>query len=261
MKIVSIEAIPVRLPRSGQQAVGTAGSPTTVQAGSGQYRWSNTVPALYSLHFETALVKVCTDTGLVGWGEAQAPLAPEVACEIVRLLLRPVLEGREFDGSLEAIALCWDRMYRTMRVRGQTGGFMLDAISGVDIALWDLAGQIQQKPVAELIRPDGAATRVPAYFSGIPGATTAECVDRARSAAAEGFRTFKLFHDAGAEDLFARLDALSSALNDGARIAVDALWRLEPASAVAFGQELDRRNVLWLEAPLTPEDADAHAEL
>lgn len=261
MKIVSIEAVPVRLARIGQKAVGTAGSPTTLQAGGGGYRWSTTVPALYSQHFETALVKISTDSGLVGWGEAQAPLAPEVACEIVRLLLAPVLEGIEFDSSLTGIALCWDQMYQTMRVRGQTGGFMLDAISGVDIALWDLAGQIQQKPIAELIRVGAAAAAVPAYFSGVPGMTPADCVDHARTAVVSGFRTFKLFHDLGTEELFARLDALSAALGADSRFAVDALWRLDLESAAAFAQELDRRNVLWLEAPLAPEDPEAHAAL
>ncbi|MEO7143431.1 MAG: mandelate racemase/muconate lactonizing enzyme family protein [Bryobacteraceae bacterium] len=261
MKITSIEAFPVRLPRTGGQAVGTAGSPTPLEPGSGPYRWSKTVATLYSLHFETALIKVSGDTGLTGWGEAQAPLAPEVACEIVRLLLRPVLEGAEFDGSVEAIRECWDRMYQTMRVRGQTGGFMLDAIGGVDIALWDLAGQMQRKPVGELIGGVHLPVSVPAYFSGVNGGTIPECIENAKRAAGDGFHVFKLFHDREAGDLFARLDALAANLDAGTRFAVDALWRLDPASAPAFGRELDRRNALWLEAPLPPEDAAAHAAL
>ncbi len=251
MKIASIEAIPVRLPRSREQAVGTAGSPTQLQAGASCYRWSNAVNALYPIHFETALVKLVTDSGLIGWGEAQAPLAPEVACEIVRLLLRPVLEGVEFDGSPVSISSLWDSMYQTMRVRGQTGGFMLDAISGVDIALWDLAGHIHGKPVAALIAGSGEIpATVPAYLSGLSGEIIGE-----------GFRVIKLFHDKQPADLFARMDALTAGYGPDLRIAVDALWRLEGESAVAFGLELDRRNALWLEAPLAPEDAAAHGRL
>src|SRR4051812_21482352 len=132
MIITKVEAIPVRLPRNLDQAQRTAGSPTTLQAGSGNYRWSTTVSALYSIWFETALIRIVTSDGLVGWGEAQAPLAPEVACSIVDHLLKPVLEGSEFEPSASGIAAMWDRLYATMRVRGQTGGFMLDAISGVD---------------------------------------------------------------------------------------------------------------------------------
>lgn len=248
MKIASVEAIPVRLPRP-QRAVGTAGSPTELRPGSGDYRWSETVGALYSIHFETALVKVVTDSGITGWGEAQAPLAPEVACEIARLLLRAVIEGQEFDGSVAAISALWDRMYGSMRVRGQTGGFMLDAISGVDIALWDIAGQVQDQRVCDLIGE--AADSVPAYLSGISGAD---------NPAAQDFRTFKLFLDADTAALLARFDALRHHLPD-ARIAVDALWRLDEETAASFGAELDRRGALWLEAPLIPEDVSAHAAL
>jgi D-galactarolactone cycloisomerase len=260
MKIISVEAIPVRLPRSREQAVGTAGSPTPLRERHGDYRWSDTVRALYSIHFETALVKVTTDTGLAGWGEAQAPLAPEVACEIVRLLLTPVLVGAEFDGSAEAIGYLWQQMYQSMRVRGQTGGFMLDAISGVDIALWDLAGQAQKRPIAEIISGRAVAS-VPAYFSGLPGSTVDQCVENATQEAARGFRVFKLFHDRDERDLLARIDALSNSLSADVRFAVDALWRLGPASAVGFGLELDRRHALWLEAPFPPEDIGAHREL
>src|SRR4051812_19978529 len=151
MKIASVEAIPVRLPRNRDQARRTAGSPTSLQAGSGHYRWSTTVSALYSVWFETALIKVTTADGLTGWGEAQAPLAPEVACTIVDHLLRPVLIDIEFNPDPAGIAAVWDQMYSTMRVRGQTGGFMLDAISGIDIALWDLAGKTRGVAVCKLM--------------------------------------------------------------------------------------------------------------
>jgi galactonate dehydratase len=260
MKLVTVEAIPVRLERARERSVGTAGSPTPLAKGAGPYRWSPTVPALYSVFFETALVKITADNGLVGWGEAQAPLAPEVACEIVRLLLSPVLLDAEFDGSVDAIRRLWDRMYQTMRVRGHSGGFMLDAISGVDIALWDLAGKFQGCPVSEMLGAKHVSA-APAYHSGVPGATVDEAVAAARRASAEGFRLFKLFHDADAAALWKRLDALASALPPDTRYAVDALWRLDPESATAFGVECDRRSLLWLEAPLLPEEIAAHHRL
>ncbi len=260
MKILSVEAIPVRLPRARAQATGTAGSPTPLAGNSGDYRWSDTVTALYSVHFETALVKITTDSGLTSWGEAQAPLAPEVACEIVRLLLAPILTGAEFDGSIEAIRHLWRRMYDSMRVRGQTGGFMLDAISGVDIALWDLAGKVQNRPIARMLSVN-ASESVPAYYSGLPGTTIEQCVHNATLAAACGFQVFKLFHDGTERDLLARIDTLARLLPGEARFAVDALWRLDPESAAAFGRELDGRQALWLEAPLPPEDAAAHRRL
>jgi D-galactarolactone cycloisomerase len=245
MKIAAIQAIPFHAERDTQSVTGTAGSPSKLQSGSASYRWAENYPVLYSPRFETALVRVTLDSGLVGWGEAQAPVAPEVACTIIDRILTPVLEGSEFGGDVAEIERLWWRMYSAMRVRGQTGGFMLDAIAGIDLALWDLAGKIAQKPVSALI--GDARKRVPAYLSGL-GA----------NARIDGFRVVKIFHHAGTEQLLRDCDEVRSS---GAEIAVDALWRLTPEIAPAFEAELAARSALWLEAPLQPESARAHGEL
>lgn len=253
MHLASIDAFPLRLPRDIVAATGSAGSPTRLASARGDYRWSEVYPCLYSVNFETAVIRLRTNAGLTAWGEAQAPLAPEVACDIVRLLLAPVLEGESFDGTPEGIAALWERMYNTMRVRGQTGGFMLDAISGVDLALWDLAGKIAGKPVAALISEFPKQT-VRAYISGLPHEGAG---DRAQAYLDQGFDRFKLFFDTDCNSFLRRLDAMPRL----AKIAVDALWRLTPESAVEFGHELDSRDSLWLEAPLPPEDPIQHGKL
>jgi galactonate dehydratase len=254
MKIARVEAFPIRLPRELDASTGTAGSPTPLAGEAGDYRWSEIFPCLYSMKFETALVRVTTTCGVTAWGEAQAPLAPEVACEIVRLLLAPVLEGTEFEGTVEEIETLWQRMYQTMRVRGHSGGFMLDAISGVDIALWDLAGKIQNKPVARMLR-ESPKSAIPAYVSGLPAANRA---GRARELLGQGFRKFKLFFDTrNSAEFFAVLDEMPPE----AEVAVDGLWRFTLDDARQFGWELDSRRALWFEAPLAPEDAYEHAYL
>ncbi len=260
-RIDAIEAFSIRLPRDARAVRGTAGSPTKLAAGEFDYRWSETNNSLYSLNFEAALVKVALASGLTGWGEAQAPLAPDVACLIVDQLLRPAVEGQAFDGSPERIGDLRDRMYSTMRVRGQTGGFMLDAIAGVDLALWDLAGKINDRPVAELLDPGGPRRRIPCYLSGLPGRSNGDRVERAREAWARGFRVFKLFYDRTEAELFDLVDRLLDALGPDAMVAVDALWRLDDSSAVTFGRKLDDRGALWLECPLAPESALPHAQL
>ena len=261
LKISTVEALPVRIPRDREQARSTAGSPTPLENHEGPYRWSSVFPALYSVDFETALVRVTLDDGTIGWGEAQAPLAPEVACAIIDRLLWPVLRGAEMDGSIECIAALWDRMYSTMRVRGQTGGFMLDAISGVDLALWDLAGKMRGQPVCSLIPDSICRAEVAAYLSGVPGANVEARVQHAIARHDEGFRTFKLFYDCSRQEFLDTLSTLRRSLPQDAGIAVDALWRLSPEDAVEFGQGLDEQSALWLEAPLPPEDALAHAAL
>ena len=254
-RIVALDAIPIRLPRDLDAARGTAGSPTML-AGDGTFRWSTAYPVLYSTCFETAIIRVELDNGLVGWGEAQAPLAPEVACTIATLLLRPALVGEPFDGTTQRIAELWSRMQATMHVRGQSGGFMIDAMSGVDIALWDLAGKLADRPVSRLIS-EAARSAVPVYLSGTTGASPAE-----RAAFAAGFRDqgiglVKLYYETDWSKLLATADALPA----GMEFAVDALWHLPPAEAVAMAKMLDERGARWLECPLDPEDVDGHARL
>jgi galactonate dehydratase len=252
MKIARIEAIPFRAERDTASVTGTAGSPSKLQSGSATYRWAEHYPVIYSTLFETALVHITLDNGLTGWGEAQAPVAPEVACTIIDRILAPVLEGSEFAGAIDEIEALWWRMYSTMRVRGQTGGFMLDAIAGIDIALWDLAGKLQHKPVAVLIGEPRA--RVPAYLSGLPGGTA----EGVRPWLDAGFQQTKIFHHAAAAQLWRDCDDVMSF---GCKIAVDALWRLTPETGPGFEAELAGRSALWLEAPLQPESARAHGDL
>ncbi|WP_321474213.1 mandelate racemase/muconate lactonizing enzyme family protein [uncultured Paludibaculum sp.] len=260
-RIVQVEAIPVRLPRNLEEATGTAGSPSVLRNGASDYRWSASVPAIYSRHFETALIKVTLDNGLTGWGEAQAPLAPQVACAVADRLLAPMLVDTEFVPEPTHLSKTWHNLYGTMRVRGQTGGFMLDAISGVDLALWDLAGQMRQLSVSALIAASAARPKVPAYLSGLPSGSFPERCRFARDYQAQGFGCFKIFHEAAEGELFQLLDELRDALGATAQLAVDALWRLDGSRADAFGRQLDRRHAVWLECPFMPEEAGAHARL
>jgi D-galactarolactone cycloisomerase len=255
MRILSLTAIPVRLPRDFMNAQGTAGSPTSL-SGEGNYRWSTAYPVLYSVHFETALIRVELEDGTVGWGEAQAPLAPEVACAIVEHLLRPAIVGVDFAGTPAAIAALWERMYATMRVRGQNGGFMIDAISGVDIALWDLAGKLAGKPVCELLSATPKRL-IPAYLSGTSGSTPEARAAFAARYAEEGLTLVKLYYESEWRDLLAVADALPS----GMRFAVDALWHMPPREAVDMAVDLDARAARWLECPLYPEELEAHRAL
>ena len=188
----------------------------------------------------------------MGWGEAQAPLAPEVSATIVNLLLRAAIEGEPFDGSRGRIEELWERMYCTMRVRGQTGGFMLDAIAGVDLALWDLGGKIAGVPVAAML--GSARTTVPAYLSGVAGATLGDKMEYARRYRDQGFSKCKIYYESDWPAVLDQVAALRSGFGD---VAVDALWHLDPALAPS----LDPLDALWLECPIPPEDPAAHERL
>jgi D-arabinonate dehydratase/D-galactarolactone cycloisomerase len=93
------------------------------------------------------LIQITDDEGRTGVGEAVATMAPQINAQIVERLLKPILIG---ENPLD-IEVLWQRMYHLNRLNGYSRGFMMEAISGVDIALWDLAGKILNQPVYQLL--------------------------------------------------------------------------------------------------------------
>lgn len=258
-RIASVTALAVRVPRDVTAARGTAGSPATLTATvSGErYRWAAHYRTVYAAdHFEALLVRIETDDGLIGWGETQAPVAPEIARSVIDHLLTPLLIGEDALAP-EAI---WDRMYAAMRVRGHTGSFLLDAMAGIDLAIWDLCGKACGQPVYRLL---GGPCRsvLPCYVSGLAGNDRDTRVAEALAWQAQGAVAFKLFMAEDPAACLADLDAVREALGPDVELAVDALWRLDARTAPAFAAALETRGVAWLEAPLMPEDVAGHARL
>ncbi len=92
------------------------------------------------------IVEVENEDGLIGYGEALTRLGPSATCEVVTSILKPVLlEADPMD-----VDVLWERMFATMKSRGHWKGFMIEAMSGVDIALWDLI----LKGKVSIIQPD-----------------------------------------------------------------------------------------------------------
>jgi D-galactarolactone cycloisomerase len=256
MKITAIQAFAVKIPRDLPDATGSAGSPSPLIESRNEYHWATNYQTLYSTKIEAALIKVNTDSGLIGWGEAQSPVAPEVVCAIVKTILAPILIGED----PLAHERLWTRMYSAMRVRGHSGSFMLDAIGGIDTALWDIKGKALDARVCDLLGGP-FAHELPAYISGLSGVDQAARVGQAAEYQRCGFNAFKLFMDGEPEATLSLHDGLRERLGAKAKLMVDALWRLERAEAVRFGRELDARNATWLEAPLKPEDVSGHGRL
>jgi D-galactarolactone cycloisomerase len=262
MKICDVQAYTVKIPRNIQGALGTAGSPallTDIESGkvpglpSFTYKWADINQTIYSTRIETTLVRVETDSGIVGWGESQSPVAPEITRIIIESLLRPIIIGED----AQAPEILWSRMYQAMRVRGHTGSFLRDAIAGIDIALWDICGKAWGQPVCRLF---GGAPHLemPSYISGLEGQDLESRVSYARSQVAAGARRFKVFLDTTQRECLQLIDRLRDECAEEIEIYVDALWRLAPKSALGFARQLEARRVGWLEAPLKPEDVRGH---
>ena len=141
MKIADVRAFPLRISERAEEA----SRPPTIDVGDYHVNRS-TSTTIYSRHHETTVIRIETDNGIVGWGEAQSPVSPNTTATIVRELVRPLVMGCDpFD--IEAI---WTRNYGAMRERGHPTGFYIDAIGGTDIALWDVVGKAVGKPVHKI---------------------------------------------------------------------------------------------------------------
>lgn len=248
MKIVQVEALPVKVPPQEIYLGGSRDGDT--------YYYRPGWRCVYSRLMETVYVKITAEDGTVGWGEALAPVAPEATAQIIRSLFVPLLTGAD----AMATDVHWTRMYDSMRERGHVQGFHLDAIAGVDIALWDLKGKLLGQPVHKLLGGP-YTTAMDCYVSGLPRPTDAERANLAREWAAKGFHKVKLAIGTTIKQDVATVAAVQEALGNGSEVYVDAHWHYTLPEAMRFGRELERLGAGFLEAPMLPENLEAHAEL
>ena len=213
------------------------------------------------------LVRIQTDNGLSGWGEAfaQGLEPPEISSAVIRHALAPVVLNR----SALDINVLWHEMYNKTRDYGRKGS-VLAGISAIDIALWDLSGKYYKQPVFQLL---GGAIRkkVEPYATGfyrIKGqGESARLAEEAVQHRAAGFRAMKVKLGFGVDDdikvMRAIDDALSheSGVDHGCELMVDTNHAYGRAEAIRLGRALEEYNIRWYEEPLVPEDLDGYREL
>jgi L-alanine-DL-glutamate epimerase-like enolase superfamily enzyme len=213
------------------------------------------------------VVRIHTDAGLVGVGEVDS--APEVAKAVIDAPashaiasgLRHVLLGED---PLEVERL-WHRMYRAAIYYGRRG-VALHALSGIDIALWDLRGKALGKPVCELIGTP-RRDRVRAYASALMPDTEHETARKVSGLIERyGFSAVKLGWGPQGQDWqhdvhLAR--AARRAAGDKVDILIDAGlgYGTDAATAIRVAREYEQLGIFWLEEPFLPDELEAYAEL
>jgi D-galactarolactone cycloisomerase len=211
----------------------------------------------YPPQAQTCLVKITADDGTSGWGEAHAPLGPAATKAVVDDVLAPLLLGQDPF----AIERHWEYMYGSQRLRGHVAGFQMEAIAGVDIALWDLAGKLLDLPVYRLLGGP-FRTDLPAYASGVPGATPDERAENAMRFVAEGYTALKTSIGRGDIDAdLAGVAAIIDAVAGRGDVLVDAHGAYAADLALTVGRRLEALGVAWFEDPLPPEDIAGYARL
>ncbi|HET9289280.1 MAG TPA: mandelate racemase/muconate lactonizing enzyme family protein [Gaiella sp.] len=212
------------------------------------------------------VILVSTDEGITGIGEVDS--APDVVAALVRQpashavaqSLRGTLIGRD---PLDVEGL-WDAMYRGLIYVGRRG-IAIHAISGIDIALWDIKGKALGKPVCELlgtVRRD----RVRAYASLLMPDTVEETSERVTGLREQGFTAIKLGWGPLGEDS-AHDVQLATAAKEAAGPDVDVLidaglgYGDDARTAIGVARELEALGIGWLEEPFLPDAYEAYAEL
>lgn len=204
----------------------------------------------------TLLVKVTGESGKVGWGECYGIVAPEATKAIIDDVLGPVIIGRD---PADAVVIHED-LYDLMRVRGFFGGFYLDALAGVDIALYDLTGKVLGVPVSTLLGGRRHDT-IPAYVSGLPRATIKERCELALEWVGKGYKGIKFAAAVSDEGIVAEMAALREAVGPDIDLMVDLHWKFEAAEAIRLIRRLEAYNLHFAEAPVQPENLEGQVRV
>lgn len=218
---------------------------------------------IYSETLDCVLVRLETDSGAVGWGEAKAPVGADATARIVQDLLAPMVVGE----SPFAVRVLWERMYGAMRVRGHSAGFWLEAISGVDIALWDLAGRLLDQPVYALLggafrdRMRVYASGLPAFYDGSDESALDRLRQRARGFLDKGYRAMKMSLGQGIEVDVRAVEAVRAEIGPDVDLFADAAGVYEPQQAIRLGRHLERLNVGFFEMPIPTDNLPGYIQV
>jgi D-arabinonate dehydratase/D-galactarolactone cycloisomerase len=210
--------------------------------------------------YRSTIVKVHTDDGLVGVGECFTRLAPKATVAIIEELA-PILIGRD-PLDVEGI---WEIMYGVMMNRGHRGGFFIEALSGIDVALWDLWGKATGQPVYRLLG-GRMRERVWAYASSLRMRGLEVTVAQAREFVDRGFNAMKIKIGKDPYDTASDLrlvEAIRREVGDGVTLMVDANcgYDRDVKQALRVGRALEEYDVFWFEEPLSPDNVDGYCTL
>lgn len=193
------------------------------------------------------LVAVDTDRGLTGYGMGGGGAA---GVHVVRTVLRDRLLGTiiDPDGGPDQLDAVWESLYRATLPFGQKG-LAIMALSGVDLALWDVLGKALKQPVCDLL--GGAKTRrLPAY---------ATVWDDARRALDAGFRAVKLHvasaaEGIGCDQIIESVHRVRAAAGADVSLMLDAWMQWDCPTTLAVARGVAPAGVAWIEEPLPADD-------
>ena len=208
------------------------------------------------------LVEVETDEGITGWGECFGPGNIALANKyIVEKVIQPLIIGED-PINKEYI---WHKVYNLLRDSGQKG-MPIQALSGIDIALWDILAKKAKLPLYQLL---GGKTnnKIPVYGYGmmLQKKTVEELCElfkkEANQIKEKNFKAMKMKVGLGPKDDLKLVSAVRQAIGDNFKLMVDANHAYNKNDALYVGRGLDEMDIYWFEEPVAPEDYDSYKEL
>jgi L-rhamnonate dehydratase len=237
MKITNVEGIILRLPVRQAIADGTQ---------------------------DDLLIRIETDEGITGYGEVDT--SPEVGKAVIDAEmshgtcygLREVLLGQDpFD-----VEQIWETMYRKTNYYGRLGVAM-HAMSGVDMALWDIMGKASGKPVHKLLG-GSYCSDVRAYASFLMPYSVQEVRDTVHRYVAEGFTAVKLGYGPLGKEVRKDVElaaAAKEAAGADVEVMIDIGHGYSLKQALQAAREFEAMGIFWMEEPLPPEDIEGYRRL
>lgn len=207
-----------------------------------------------------AVVQIETEDGVIGHGWCEdgcRATAPVVENHLQRLLLGQ--DPHDVEG-------LWDRLFRATLPYGRKGS-VLQAISAIDIALWDIIGKAANKPIYQLLGGP-VKDKIPVYASALHPVGAEKVAAEAKAYVTEGYRAMKMRFPFGpgngVEGMRANEDHIANvreAVGDDVEIMADAYMGWDFLYAKKMCRRLEKYNLAWVEEAFLPDDLDSYAKL
>ena len=216
----------------------------------------------YYKYRTTHLVEIETDEGITGWGECFGPGNIALANKfIIEKVIQPLIKG-ENPTNKEYI---WHKVYNSLRDSGQKG-MPIQALSGIDIALWDILSKKANLPLYQLLGGK-CNNQIPVYGYGmmLQKKSVEQLIElfqkEAKEIKAKNFKAMKMKIGIGPKDDLKLVKAVREAVGDDYKLMVDANHAYNLSDALYVGKGLDEMNIHWFEEPVAPEDYEGYKEL
>ena len=216
----------------------------------------------YYKHRTAHLVEIETDEGITGWGECFGPGNIALANKyIVEKVIQPLIIGED-PINKEYI---WHKVYNLLRDSGQKG-MPIQALSGIDIALWDILAKKAKLPLYQLL---GGKTnnKIPVYGYGmmLQKKSVKELCElfkkEANQIKEKNFKAMKMKVGLGPKEDLKLVSAVREVIGNDFKLMVDANHAYNKNDALYVGRGLDEMEIYWFEEPVAPEDYDGYKEL